>query len=78
MREKLLLQKSFENEKVIHIASSVALDKNGNVIGFILAKAWQEKINVNMNKERQDLGPPCRFRFSRPRYWNSFIYKAKV
>ncbi|MEK4282099.1 MULTISPECIES: hypothetical protein [unclassified Cytobacillus] len=40
MREKLLLQKSFENEKVIHIASSVALDKNGNVIGFILAKAW--------------------------------------
>ncbi|KAF0818629.1 Acetyltransferase [Bacillus sp. ZZV12-4809] len=51
MRGELLRQNSFEDKSVLHSASSVALDENGNVIGFIVAKAWLENMNVMMNKE---------------------------
>ena len=51
MRKDLFVQNSFDDENVLPSGSSIAVDEEGNVIGFIVAKTWQEKIQVNMNKE---------------------------
>lgn len=51
MREQLFKQNSFEDENVSYDASQIAVDESGTVIGFIVAKYWQEDLPVNMPEE---------------------------
>lgn len=50
MRKELLEQNSLNDENVLQKGSALALDEKGNVVGFVIAKAWQEKINVNRSR----------------------------
>ncbi|MGG4178717.1 GNAT family N-acetyltransferase [Virgibacillus pantothenticus] len=49
MKKTLFKQNSFQDQNVCPDASLIALD-NGNVIGFIVAKIWQEKLPVQMSE----------------------------
>ncbi|OCA85989.1 acetyltransferase [Bacillus sp. FJAT-27225] len=49
MRKQLFEQNSFRDDNVFFEASRIALDENNNVIGFLVAKRWQEKLEVGMN-----------------------------
>lgn len=51
MRRELFKQNSFKDENILPNASSIAVDDEGNVIGFLAAKAWQEKLPINMSRE---------------------------
>lgn len=48
MTESLFEQNSFLDENVNDDASQIALDEAGRVVGFIVAKNWQENLLVNM------------------------------
>src|SRR5699024_4440801 len=43
MRKELFRQNSFEDKNVSFAASSVAVNNQNKVIGFLVAKYWQEK-----------------------------------
>lgn len=49
MRKQLFIQNSFQDENVCADASKIAVDKQDNVIGFIVAKKWQETLDVAMS-----------------------------
>lgn len=51
MREDLFLQNSFKDINVCYDASQIALNEADQVIGFIVAKRWQEKLDINMRQE---------------------------
>lgn len=52
MREALFRQNSFDDVNVDQDASQIVLDEKSNIIGFIVAKRWKEKINVGMDSKR--------------------------
>ncbi|MEK4229398.1 GNAT family N-acetyltransferase [Solibacillus sp. FSL H8-0538] len=52
MRKELFLQNSFYDVNVFEEGSFIALDDNGQVIGFVVSKTWQEKMDVAMDKRR--------------------------
>lgn len=49
MTNELFEQNSFKDENVCHDSSRVAVDEVGNLVGFIVAKRWQEKLDVAMS-----------------------------
>lgn len=51
MRKKLFKQNSFDDENVCFESSKIAVNDKDEVIGFIVAKRWQEAINVHINQE---------------------------
>lgn len=51
MRKDLFVQNSFQDENVCLEASLIAVNQENNVVGFILAKRWQEEIKVNMSED---------------------------
>lgn len=51
MRTSLFEQNSFSDENILHDASLIVENDQGEVIGFILTKVWQEKLNVKMDHE---------------------------
>src|SRR5699024_4067225 len=48
IRRALFLQNSFHDINVYFDASQLAVDNDGRVIGFIIAKKWQDSLDVNM------------------------------
>lgn len=48
MRQELFEQNSFDDVNVCHEASKVVVGDHNEVIGFIVAKKWQEPIDVQM------------------------------
>ncbi|MUK89020.1 GNAT family N-acetyltransferase [Ornithinibacillus sp. L9] len=51
MREELLKQNSFLDENVCLDGSRIAVDERDRIIGFVVAKRWQEELQVGMRKE---------------------------
>lgn len=51
MCARLFEQNSFDDENVLYEGSQIALDAHQKVIGFIVAKKWQEQLDVPMQKE---------------------------
>lgn len=51
MSRKLFEQNSFQDENICYRASRIAVDSDDKVIGFIVAKKWQEQLSVEMRKE---------------------------
>lgn len=47
LRKELLLQNSFEDQNVLIDASFIALDDQEKVVGFLIAKKWQEEFPMN-------------------------------
>lgn len=52
MREELFKQNSFDDVNVSYGASQIVLDEENNIIGFVVAKRWKEKIEVGMDQKR--------------------------
>ncbi len=50
MREELLLQNSFREENVLPDASFAVLNEEEEIVAFLIAKKWQEEMDVNMPK----------------------------
>lgn len=48
MRETLFIQNSFQDENVFLPGSLMALNAQGEVVGFIISKRWQEALAVNI------------------------------
>src|SRR5699024_12342988 len=48
MRRALFLQNSFLDINVYYEGSQLAVDNDGRVIVFIIAKKWQDLLDVNM------------------------------
>jgi GNAT superfamily N-acetyltransferase len=51
MRQELFAQNSFKDENVCYDGSRIALDMEDNIIGFIVAKRWQENLNVEIGSK---------------------------
>ncbi len=51
MRKTLFEQNSFQDRNVCFEASRIAVDSDNHVVGFIVAKRWQETHEVDMNAE---------------------------
>lgn len=51
MRKELFQQNSFDDENIFLPGSFIAVTEDEKVIGFIIAKRWQEKMNVQMNHQ---------------------------
>ncbi|GAB2569266.1 GNAT family N-acetyltransferase [Gracilibacillus alcaliphilus] len=51
MRQSLLRQNSFDDENICYQASRLAVDQENQVIGMLIAKRWQEDLDVAMPKE---------------------------
>jgi GNAT superfamily N-acetyltransferase/predicted GNAT family N-acyltransferase len=51
MRDVLFIQNSFEDKNILPSGSFIAVNNENQVIGFIVAKCWQENIDVHMNPE---------------------------
>lgn len=51
MRKELFEQNSFKDENILYEGSLIAVDSDDCVIGFIVAKKWQEQLDVNMSAE---------------------------
>ncbi|MBN6206260.1 GNAT family N-acetyltransferase [Ralstonia pickettii] len=51
MRNELFKQNSFDDENVYNEGSQIVVDEDDNVIGFIVAKRWQEKLEIEMAKD---------------------------
>ena len=51
MREELFKQNSFEDENICFSGSAIAVNNENEIIGFVVAKSWNENLNVQMNKE---------------------------
>src|SRR5690625_6987497 len=52
MQQKLFKQNSFDDINVLYKGSFIALDDNDQVIGFVVAKQWKEKIDIGLGNER--------------------------
>ncbi|MBO1911690.1 GNAT family N-acetyltransferase, partial [Microvirga sp. 3-52] len=52
MREELFKQNSFDDVNLSYESSHIAVDDENHVIGFVVAKLWQEEIDVNMDLKR--------------------------
>ena len=52
MRKELFIQNSFNDVNVSYEGSYIAVDDQDHVIGFIVAKRWQEKIDVKMDTKK--------------------------
>ena len=52
MREELFKQNSFDDVNISYESSHIAVDDQDHVIGFVVAKLWQEEIDVNMDPKR--------------------------
>ncbi|MEK5069903.1 GNAT family N-acetyltransferase [Sporosarcina sp. FSL K6-1508] len=52
MREELFMQNSFDDVNVSYDSSYIAVDEQDRVIGFVVAKRWQEKIDVKMDTKK--------------------------
>ncbi|WP_152657905.1 GNAT family N-acetyltransferase [Oceanobacillus sp. CFH 90083] len=50
MRKELFKQNSFEDENICKQASAIAVDDEGNVAGFVVAKIYQEKHKVDISR----------------------------
>src|SRR5699024_6601621 len=48
MRRALFLQNRFHDINVYYEGSQLAVDNDGRVIRFIIAKKWQDSLDVNM------------------------------
>ena len=46
MRKELFKQNSFDDVNVSYDSSYIAVDDQDHVIGFVVAKRWQEEIDV--------------------------------
>lgn len=51
MRKELFEQNSFQDENICYEGSRIALDGEDNVIGFIVAKRWQETLDVEIGSK---------------------------
>lgn len=51
IREELFKQNSFHDENVCLNASRIAVNEHDEVIGFVVAKKWQESLDVKMRTE---------------------------
>lgn len=51
MREELFQQNSFQDENVFREGSCVALSDQGEPVGFIVSKQWQEALDVQMERD---------------------------
>ncbi|MDM8102051.1 MULTISPECIES: GNAT family N-acetyltransferase [Oceanobacillus] len=51
MRKELFKQNSFEDENICEKASAIAIDEENHVVGFVVAKRYQEKKEAGMSKE---------------------------
>lgn len=51
MRKELFEQNSFKDENVLHEGSLIAVDSDDGVIGFIVAKRWQEQLDINLGTD---------------------------
>ncbi|MDY0409148.1 GNAT family N-acetyltransferase [Virgibacillus soli] len=49
MRQSLFEQNSFDDENICKKSSCLAMDSNDQLVGFIIAKRWQETMDVPMN-----------------------------
>lgn len=52
MREELFIQNSFDDVNVSYGSSYIAVDDQDHVMGFVVAKRWQEEIDVKMDPKR--------------------------
>ncbi len=52
MREELFKQNSFDDVNISYESSHIAVDDSDEVIGFVVAKRWQEEIDVGMDPKR--------------------------
>lgn len=52
MRKELFIQNSFNDVNVSYEGSYIAVDDQDHVIGFVVAKRWQETIDVKMDPKR--------------------------
>ncbi len=52
MREELFKQNSFDDVNICYDSSYMAVDDQDRVIGFVVAKRWQEEIDVNMDLKK--------------------------
>lgn len=52
MREALFKQNSFDDVNVSNEGSCIAVNDEGHIIGFVIAKQWKEKIDVGMDPKR--------------------------
>lgn len=50
MTEALFKQNSFDDANVCNDASRMAVDDNETLVGFVVAKRWQETLNVEMSE----------------------------
>lgn len=50
MRDELFEQNSFQDKNVCYKSSQMAVNEHDQLIGFIIAKKWQEDINVAMSE----------------------------
>src|SRR5690625_1685440 len=49
MRTELFNQNTLQDENVCHTSSGVAVTDDHQVVGFIVAKRWQEKLAIDMS-----------------------------
>lgn len=52
MRPKLFNQNSLEDKNVLEDGCAMAVDDQNKIIGFSVAKKWQEKVDVKMDSKR--------------------------
>ena len=51
MGKELFEQNSFKDENVCYDGSRIALDEEDNVVGFIVAKRWQETLDIEIGSK---------------------------
>ncbi len=51
MRKELFNQNSFKDKNICKQASAIAVDDNNHVVGFIVAKRYQEKLDVGIGEK---------------------------
>lgn len=52
MRQELFNQNSLEDKNVLEDGCAMAVDDQNNIIGFIVAKKWQENVDIKMDSKR--------------------------
>lgn len=52
MRQKLFNQNSLVDKNILEDGCAMAVDDQNNIIGFIIAKKWQEKVDIKMDSKR--------------------------
>lgn len=52
LRANLFKQNSFDDANVSYEGSYIAVDDENHIIGFVITKMWQDKIDVDMNAQR--------------------------